>query len=181
MNINQLSIFLENRAGTLTKVLDLFKEAHLHIIASSIADTAQYGLLRIICSEPHRAYKELERNGVAVALSDVFAVELDERPGQIAEAARLLSEAEIGIVYMYSFFLHGKGLLIIRADRTEEAREVLLRSGLHCVSEKEIASRLAVFQDGRDRIQQADGQLIMGVEDVVDAVLRQDTARKDAQ
>ena len=138
MNINQLSIFLENRAGTLTKVLDLFKEAHLHIIASSIADTAQYGLLRIICSEPHRAYKELERNGVAVALSDVFAVELDERPGQIAEAARLLSEAEIGIVYMYSFFLHGKGLLIIRADRTEEAREVLLRSGLHCVSEKEI-------------------------------------------
>ena len=49
-----------------------------------------------------------------------------------------LSEAEIGIVYMYSFFLHGKGLLIIRADRTEEAREVLLRSGLHCVSEKEI-------------------------------------------
>ena len=59
MNINQLSIFLENRAGTLTKVLDLFKEAHLHIIASSIADTAQYGLLRIICSEPHRAYKEL--------------------------------------------------------------------------------------------------------------------------
>ena len=138
MNINQLSIFLENRAGTLTKVLDLFKEAHLHIIASSIADTAQYGLLRIICSEPHRAYKELERNGVAVALSDVFAVELDERPGQIAEAARLLSEAEIGIVYMYSFFLHGKGLLIIRADKTEDAREVLLRSGLHCVSEKEI-------------------------------------------
>ena len=138
MTINQLSIFLENRSGTLTKVLDLFMEAHLHILASSIADTAQYGLLRIICTEPQRAYLELERAGVAVALSDVFAVELDERPGQIAEVVRGLSEANIGIVYMYSFFIHGKGLLIIRADKAEEAREVILRSSLRCVPEKEL-------------------------------------------
>ena len=100
MTLNQLSIFLENRAGTLTKVLDILKDAGILIIASSIADTAQYGLLRIICTEPQRAYKELERQGVAVALSDVFAIELDERPGQIAEAVRGLSEAQIGIVYM---------------------------------------------------------------------------------
>ena len=138
MTINQLSIFLENRAGTLTKVLDLFKEAGIRIVASSIADTAQYGLLRIICTDPQRAYHELERNGVAVALSDVFAIELDERPGQIAEVVRGLSEAEIGIVYMYSFFIQGKGLLIIRADKTEEARDVILRSSLRCVPEKEL-------------------------------------------
>ena len=138
MTLNQLSIFLENRAGTLTKVLDIFKEAGLHIIASSIADTAQYGLVRIICSEPQRAYLELERNGVAVAMSDVFAIELDERPGQIAEVVRGLSEAESGIVYMYSFFIHGKGLLFIRTDKTEEAREVIQRSSLRCVPEKEL-------------------------------------------
>jgi hypothetical protein len=139
MTLNQLSIFLENRAGTLTKVLDILKDAGILIIASSIADTAQYGLLRIICTEPQRAYKELERQGVAVALSDVFAIELDERPGQIAEAVRGLSEAQIGIVYMYSFFIHGKGLLIIRADKTEEARDVILRSSLRCVPEKELS------------------------------------------
>ncbi|MBQ6761717.1 MAG: amino acid-binding protein [Bacteroidales bacterium] len=138
MTVNQLSIFLENRAGTLTKVLDLFKEAGILIIASSIADTAQYGLLRIICTDPQRAYHELERSGVAVALSDVFAIELDERPGQIAEIVRGLSEAQIGIVYMYSFFIRGKGLLIIRADKTEEARDVILRSSLRCVPEKEL-------------------------------------------
>jgi len=138
MTINQLTIFLENRSGTLTKVLDLFKEAGLHILASSIADTAQYGLLRIVCTEPQRAYLELERHGVAVALSDVFAVELDERPGQIAEVVRGLSEAQIGIVYMYSFFLHGKGLLIIRADNSEQAREVIQRSSLRCVPEAEL-------------------------------------------
>lgn len=138
MTINQLSIFLENRSGTLTKVLDLFKDAGLHILASSIADTAQYGLLRIICTEPQKAYQELERNGVAVALSDVYAIELDERPGQIAEIVRGLSEAQIGIVYMYSFFLHGKGLLIIKADKAEEAREVISRSSLRCVPEKDL-------------------------------------------
>ena len=138
MTINQLSIILENRSGTLTKVLDLFKDAGLHILASSIADTAQYGLLRIICTEPQKAYQELERNGVAVALSDVFAIELDERPGQIAEIVRGLSEAQIGIVYMYSFFLHGKGLLIIKADNAEEAREVISRSSLRCVPEKDL-------------------------------------------
>ena len=115
MTLNQLSIFLENRAGTLTKVLDIFKEAGLHIIASSIADTAQYGLVR-----------------------DVFAIELDERPGQIAEIVRGLSEAEIGIVYMYSLFIHGKGLLFIRTDKTEEARDVIQRSSLRCVPEKEL-------------------------------------------
>ena len=135
MTINQLSIFLENRSGTLTKVLDILKEAGILIIASSIADTAQYGLLRIVCTEPQRAYQELERHGVAVALSDVFAIALDERPGQIAEVVRGLSEGNIGIVYMYSFFLHGKGLLIIRADKAEEAREVILRSSLRCISE----------------------------------------------
>jgi hypothetical protein len=138
MTLNQLSIFLENRAGTLTKVLDILKEAGILIIASSIADTAQYGLVRIICTDPQRAYHELERNGVAVALSDVFAIELDERPGQIAEIVRGLSEAQIGIVYMYSFFIHGKGLLIIRADKAEEAREVIQRSSLRCVPEKEL-------------------------------------------
>ena len=143
MTLNQLSIFLENRAGTLTKVLDVLKEAGIRIIASSIADTAQYGLLRVICTEPQRAYLELERNGVAVAMSDVFAVELDERPGQIAEVVRGLSEAQVGIVYMYSFFIHGKGLLIIRADKAEEAREVILRSSLRCVPEKELPDWVA--------------------------------------
>ena len=63
---------------------------------------------------------------------------MDERPGQIAGVVRGLSEAEIGIVYMYSLFLHGKGLLFIRADKPEEAREVIRNTGLRCVPEKEL-------------------------------------------
>ena len=63
MTIHQLSIFIENRAGTLVKVLKLLKQANIQIIASTIADTAEYGIYRLICSEPMRAYKELQEAG----------------------------------------------------------------------------------------------------------------------
>ena len=85
MTVKQLSIFLENRSGTMTKVLDILKETGVRIIASSIADTAEYGLFRVICTNPQKAYEELAEAGVAVALSDVFAIQLDNRPGQVAD------------------------------------------------------------------------------------------------
>ena len=82
MTIHQLSIFIENRSGTLVKVLQVLKQAQIQIIASTIADTAEYGIYRLICSEPIRAYEELKKAGVAVALSDVVALELDNEPGR---------------------------------------------------------------------------------------------------
>ena len=139
MTINQLSIFLENRSGTLTKVLDIFKENNIQIIASTIADTAEYGILRIICSDPQKAYSELEKGGIAVALSDVFAIELDNTPGQAADTIKLFSNKDISIIYMYSFLFHGKGILVFRTDNTDEAREVILKSKLHSVTGKELA------------------------------------------
>ena len=81
MTIPQLSIFIENRSGTLIKVLELMKQSRIQMIACTIADTAEYGIFRIICSEPERACRELKEAGVAVALSDVFAIELDDQPG----------------------------------------------------------------------------------------------------
>lgn len=134
MTINQLSIFLENRSGTLTKVLDIFKETGIQIIASTIADTAQYGILRIICSDPQKAYTELEKVGVAVALSDVSAIGLENKPGQAADTIKLFSYEDISIIYMYSFMFHGKGILVFRTDNSDEAREVILRSHLHSVT-----------------------------------------------
>lgn len=122
MTINQLSIFIENRAGTLVKVLDILKQSSIQIVASTIADTAEYGIYRLICSEPARAYQELKSAGVAVALSDVFALELDNEPGCAADAIRSISDAGIGITYMYTFLLNGKGILIFRTEDTEKAR-----------------------------------------------------------
>ena len=141
MTINQLSIFIENRSGTLVKVLDILKQSGIQIIASTIADTAEYGIYRLICSEPTRAYQELKNAGVAVALSDVFALKLDNEPGKAADAVRIISDADISITYMYTFLWGGKGILIFRTDQTEKAREVILRNELSFIAEKDLVRR----------------------------------------
>lgn len=135
MTIPQLSIFIENRSGTLIKVLDALKEANIQIIASTIADTAEYGIYRLICSEPMRAYEELKKANVAVALSDVFAIEIDDKPGRAAEAVKVFSEAGISITYMYSFLLRGKGILIFRTDDGEKAISVINANHLKSIDE----------------------------------------------
>ncbi|MBO6216229.1 MAG: amino acid-binding protein [Prevotella sp.] len=139
MTINQLSIFIENRAGTLVKVLDILKQSSIQIVASTIADTAEYGIYRLICSEPARAYQELKNAGVAVALSDVFALELDNEPGCAADAIRAISDAGIGITYMYTFLLNGKGILIFRTEDTEKARETIILNNLKFIAEKDLS------------------------------------------
>ncbi len=138
MTINQLSIFIENRSGTLVKVLDILKHSGIQIIASTIADTAEYGIYRLICSEPSRAYQELKNAGVAVALSDVFALELDNEPGKAADAVRIISNADISITYMYTFLWGGKGILIFRTDQSDKARETILNNGLKFIAEKDL-------------------------------------------
>ncbi len=140
MTIHQLSIFIENRSGTLVKVLQVLKQAQIQIIASTIADTAEYGIYRLICSEPLRAYEELQKAGVAVALSDVVALELDNTPGRAADAIEAFSKAGISIAYMYTFLLAGKGILIFRTDNADEAKNVILTNGLKFVEEKDLAS-----------------------------------------
>ena len=140
MTIHQLSIFIENRSGTLIKVLEVLKEAKIQIVASTIADTAEYGIYRLICSEPLRAYEELKKGGVAVALSDVFAIELDDEPGRAADAIQSFSNAGISIAYLYSFILGGKGILIFRTDNAEEAEQVIKKSGLKSISEENLAA-----------------------------------------
>ena len=139
MTINQLSIFIENRAGTLVKVLDILKQSSIQIVASTIADTAEYGIYRLICSEPARVYQELKSAGVAVALSDVFALELDNEPGCAADAIRSISDAGIGITYMYTFLLNGKGILIFRTEDTEKARETIILNNLKFIAEKDLS------------------------------------------
>ena len=142
MIIRQLSIFIENRAGTLVKVLQVLKDAQIQIVASTIADTVEYGIYRVICTEPERAFQALKDKGFAVALSEVFALELDNVPGRAADTVRVISEAGIGIAYFYSFLMHDKGILIFRTDNVEEARKVITENGLRFIAEEDL-SRVA--------------------------------------
>ena len=139
MTIHQLSIFIENRSGTLIKVLEALKEANIQIIASTIADTAEYGILRIVCAEPMRACEELKKAGIAVAISEVFALQLDNKPGGAADVITLFSKAGISITYIYSFLYGGKGILVFRTDNTELARETITRNNLPFLDEKSLA------------------------------------------
>ena len=138
MTINQLSIFIENRSGTLIKVLQILKQTGIQIVASTIADTAEYGIYRLICSEPMRAYEELKKGGVAVALSDVFAIQLDNEPGRAADAVETFSREGISIAYLYSFLLDGKCILIFRTDNAAEAERVIRENNLKFISEENL-------------------------------------------
>ena len=142
MTVHQLSVFIENKSGTLVKVLKLLKQENIQLIASTIADTADYGVCRIICSEPIKAYNVLKDAGVAVSLCDVFAIELDDAPGRAADAIEIFAKEGISIAYLYSFLLNGKGVLIFRTDNAEKAREIITMNNLNFIVEKDLSKLL---------------------------------------
>lgn len=129
MTTKQISIFLENKSGTLLKVLSTLKENGVQIIASTIADTTDYGIFRIICRQPEMAYEVLKKEGVAVSLCDVFAIELSDKPGKAAEAIACFAKEGVSIAYLYSFLLEGKGILIFRTDNIEKATAIIEQNG----------------------------------------------------
>ena len=138
MTIHQLSIFIENRSGTLIKVLDALKAANVQLISTTIADTAEYGILRIVCAEPMRACEELKKAGIAVAISDVFALQLDNKPGSAADVIKLFSQAGISITYIYTFLMRGKGILVFRTDNTELAKKTISENNLPYIAEEDL-------------------------------------------
>ncbi len=142
MTVQQLSVFIENKSGTLVKVLKLLKQEGIQLIASTIADTAEYGICRIICSEPERAYNVLKNAGVAVSLCEVFAIELDDEPGRAADAIEIFANEGISIAYLYSFLLGGKGVLIFRTDNPEKASKAIQDNGLKFIVEKDLSKLL---------------------------------------
>lgn len=143
MTIHQLSVFIENKSGTLVKVLNLLKDAGIQLIASTIADTVDYGICRIICSEPAKAYETLKNAGIAVSLCEVFALELDDEPGRAAEAIDIFAKEGISIAYLYSFLLNGKGVLIFRTDNAQKAAAAIeSNSSLKAIPEKDLSKLL---------------------------------------
>ncbi|MBR5257065.1 MAG: amino acid-binding protein [Bacteroidales bacterium] len=142
MTVHQLSVFLENKSGALVSVLRLLKQENIQLIATTIADTIDYGIFRIICSQPEKAYDVLREAGVAVSLCDVFAIELDDRPGKAADAIELFAGEGINVAYMYSFLLNGKGVLIFRTDNTEKAAEIIASNDLNVIREKDLSRLL---------------------------------------
>lgn len=138
MTIHQLSVFIENKTGSLVKVLNVLKEAGIQIIASTVSDTVEYGLYRIICDKPTLAYTLLQEQGIGVTMNDVFAIQISNTPGQAADMFDLFSRNGINISYMYSFLLQGKGIIVFRTGDTDKTREVISLNKLNFISEENL-------------------------------------------
>ncbi|HAC41970.1 MAG TPA: amino acid-binding protein [Paraprevotella xylaniphila] len=140
MTVHQISIFVENKSGTLLRVLDLFKEAGVQLIASTISDTVEYGIYRIICSEPARACEVLRAAGISASMSEVFAITLDNCPGRAADAVRVITDEGIGISYLYSFLLSGKGILVFRTDDAARTEEIIQKYQLGVLDDEALVA-----------------------------------------
>lgn len=132
MYIDQISIFLENRAGRILDITEIFGENNINIRALSLADTSDFGILRMIVDDVSRAAEVLKGRGFIVKQSKVVAVEVPDRPGGLASVLRVLAEKDINVEYMYAFFEQpkDKALLIFRFEDTETAAGVLEKHGI---------------------------------------------------
>ena len=109
MNIHQISVFLENRTGQLAQITKLLADNHIDIRALSIAETTDYGLARMIVDDCHKASSILLNHGDILSMTPVWAVEVPDRPGGLAEVLSVLAEAHVDVEYMYSLFTHREG------------------------------------------------------------------------
>ena len=138
MTVNQISIFLENKYGKLSEILALLAEEKIRIIAATVADTSEYGILRIIVSDPQKAYKMLKGNNVSANLTDVLAIVTNSCAGNFAQTLSYFTKAGVSIEYMYCFSANEKSILILRTNNREAAREVIRRQNLEYISESDL-------------------------------------------
>lgn len=127
MRVEQISVFLENKAGRLAEVTRVLSEAGVNIRALSLADTSDFGILRLIVNDNEKAKATLKEHGFTVGKTDVVAVEVADRPGGLALILGILSKENINVEYMYAFVQHsGKdAVMIFRFDDIDAAVKLL--------------------------------------------------------
>jgi len=139
MIVKQLSVFLENKQGRLCAATDVLAKNGINISALSLADTAEFGILRLIVDRPDEARRVLMEEGIVVRVSDVIAVAMDDTPGGAMDILHALAQAGINVEYLYaSIGRSGKALMIVRVDDNENAERVLHDGGFHDVHPSEI-------------------------------------------
>jgi len=140
MRVEQISIFLENKAGRLAEVTRVLSETGVNIRALSLADTSDFGILRLIVNDNDKAKKTLKEHGFTVGKTDVVAVEVEDRPGGLSHILDVLSKKNINVEYMYAFVQHsGKDAVIIfRFDDIDAAVKLLQESNVRVLEGKTV-------------------------------------------
>jgi len=143
MFVKQISVFMENRAGRLEEITGILAKSNVNIRALSLADTSDFGILRLIVDNPGRTAQILKKEGFTVRENEVIALEVEDKPGGLHEILTLFSRAGISIEYMYAFLERrheNKAVLIIRVEAAAKAVKTLEDAGKHLLAAEEIYS-----------------------------------------
>jgi hypothetical protein len=143
MKLHQLSVFLENRPGQLHMACQLLADATINILTLSLADTKQFGILRLIVKDWAAAQSVMDKAGFVTKVTEVLAVEVEDRPGGLAAILKAIEDAKLNVEYMYAFAFgrEDKAVLIFRFDDPDLAVSRLQAKGINFVSSVELYSR----------------------------------------
>ena len=135
MNVTQLSVFLENKPGHLQNVLKILADKNINIITLTIAETADFGILRMIVNKPEDARASLRDNNITCSITDVLAIELKDEPGSLYKAIDTFAKNNLNIEYMYAFTEKrgDRAVMIFRFDDIEAAKKALAGAGFQIV------------------------------------------------
>ncbi|MDR2049292.1 MAG: ACT domain-containing protein [Treponema sp.] len=135
MEIKQISVFLENNAGRLGEVTRVLADANINLRAISIADTADFGILRLIVNDPDKAVKALTGAGFTTRITNVAAVEIDDKPGSLAGVMELFRKSNVNIEYLYASLEGnvGKAVVIFKLEDHEKGLTLIKENGLSMV------------------------------------------------
>lgn len=138
MLIKQLSVFLEDRSGRLTDLTQILAEHEINIAALSLAETADYGIVRMVVGKPDIAEKFLRQAGFSVRLTDVVCVNMPDRPGALHEVLKILADNAINVDYMYAFSNKEVALAVIRAADIGQVVDVLEKNEMELLRQSDI-------------------------------------------
>jgi hypothetical protein len=141
MKVKQISVFLENRRGRLAEVTQVLGENNLNIRALSLADTSDFGVLRMIIDYPDRAYMVLKEKHCTVRETDVIALEVADQPGGLAGVLKILSENNINVEYLYAFPEResvDKAIMVFKFDDVDGAIEVMQQHGINIMEPSKV-------------------------------------------
>ena len=140
MYVKQISVFLENKAGRLWELTEVLRDNGLNIRALSLADTTDFGILRMIVNDPEQAFQTLKETGLSSAETDVLVVEIPDRPGGLAEVLKIMTRDGINVEYMYAFVEKKKGnaAVVMRVEDLERTISVLTEGGVTILKAEEV-------------------------------------------
>jgi hypothetical protein len=140
MNLTQLSVFIENKPGHLQNVLKILAEEKINIITLTIAESSDFGILRLIVNDPEKAASKLKEHHITSSLTEVLAVEIDDNPGSLYKAIGTFTKRNLNIEYMYAFTEKRKGraVMIFRFDDIDTAKKAISEEKYSIVNRLEI-------------------------------------------